>query len=82
MFFCNHTDFLHRLNGSDFIVGKHNRNQNCFWTDGFLQFLQIYQTVFIYIQVGDSGALFFQIFAGMQNRMVLNFRSNDVIALA
>ena len=80
MFFCNLTDFFDRLNGTDLIICKHNRNQNGFRSDRFLQFIQIYHTVLIHIQISDSCASFFQIFAGMQNRMMFNFCCNNMIS--
>ena len=36
VFLCDLTDLLNRLNGSDLIVRKHNRDQNGIWTDRFL----------------------------------------------
>ena len=82
VFFCNFTDLFDGLNGSDLVVGKHHRDQDGVRADGFFQFIQLDNTVFIHIQVGNLKALFLQPLAGMQNGMMLNLAGDDVFSFA
>ena len=81
MFFCNSSDFLDRLNRSDFVVCRHNGNQNGLRCDGCFEFIQIDNAVLIDADIGDfRTALFFQILAGVKNRMMLDFCGDDVVS--
>src|SRR5436189_543556 len=51
-FLCHGTDFLNRHHSSNFIVGKHDRNQNCRWLKRCLQFSKINQPVVANAQIG------------------------------
>ena len=72
MLSCDCSDFLQWLNRTDFIVCCHNRNQNRIRTDSCLQLVQLYFTIFIYIDIGNFISLFLQPLRSMQNRMMLN----------
>lgn len=50
---CNGSDLLNRLNGSDLIVCKHDRNKNGIRADGLFQLIQLYYAIFIHIQISD-----------------------------
>ena len=80
MLFCDSSNLLNRLNGADLIVCKHNGNQNSGRTDCLFQFLQLYHTVLIHVQISYLKTILLQPFAGMQNRMVLNLGGNDMIS--
>ena len=80
VFLCDLTDLFDRLNGSDLIVCKHNRDQDRIRTDCFLQFIKLYDTIFIYIKVSDLIAALLQIFTGMQNCMMLDLCGDDVFS--
>ena len=56
MFFCNGTNLFNRLHRSNFIIGKHHRNQNRIRTNSFLQFVQRNQTIFIHIEISHFKA--------------------------
>ena len=75
-------DLLDRLNSSDLIIGKHDGDQDGIRTDGLFQLIQLYHAVLIHRQVGYLKAMLLQPFAGMQDRMMLDLRSNDVLSLA
>ena len=81
MLMCDLTNLFNRLNRTDFIVGSHNRDQDCFRCNGFLKLIQINKTILIYIQVCDlRSALFLKILTGMKNRMMLDLGCNDMIS--
>ena len=74
------TNFFDRLDGTDLVVCKHNRNQDGVRTYCFFQFIHFYDTVFIYANISDLKTAFFQIFCSMQDRMMLNPGCDDVFA--
>ena len=77
----NPADFRYRLNGADFIVGKHNRNQDGGGADGFFQFIQLHNPKLIHIQIRHLKPLLLQPLAGVQHGMVLNLAGDDVVPL-
>ena len=82
VFLCDLTDLFDRLNGSDLIVCKHNGDQDRIRTNCFFQFIHFYDTVFIHTDVSDLKTTFFQIFCGMQDRMMLDLGRDDVFSFA
>ena len=78
----NFSDLLNRLNRSDLIICKHHRDQDRIRTDCLFQLIQFKYPIFIYINIGNGKSSFFQIFAGMQNRMMLDLRGNNVLSFA
>ena len=81
MLSCDCSDFLQWLNRTDFIVCCHNRNQNRIRTDSCLQLVQLYFTIFIYIDIGNFISLFLQPLRSMQNRMMLNGSRDNMLSL-
>ena len=81
VFFCNCPDFLNGFNGPDFIVGKHDGNQDGIGPDCLLKFIQLDHPVLIHIQVGDLISPLLQILAGVEDCVVLNPAGNDVLSL-
>ena len=79
--FGDFADFLNGIDDANFVIGVHDGNQNCFWRNGFAHVFGIDATVFFDRQIGDFKALFFEALAGIENRLVLDGLSNDVIAL-
>ena len=77
----NLTNFPDRLDRSDLIVSIHDRNQNRVRPYGPFQLFYTYQAVRIHIQISDFRPLSFQILATVQNRMMLDAGSNDVLPL-
>ncbi len=49
MLFGNCSDFFDRLNRTNLIVCKHNRNQDGLRCDCFLKLIQLHNTILIYI---------------------------------
>ena len=80
MFFCNSTDLFDWLQSADFIVCCHYRDQDGLRCDSLLQLIQIYNTIFIHIQICDLCTLFFQPFTGMQDGMMLDFGCDDMVS--
>ena len=79
--FRNFSNFCDRLNRTDFVIRKHNGNQNGFGTDGIFQLLQRNLPEFVYVQISHIHTLCFQKFCGMQNRMMFNFCCNNMFFL-
>ena len=77
----NFTYLFDRLNGSNLIICKHHGNQDGLRTDGFLQLVDLNHAIFIYGQVRNLVAMLLQPLTGVQNRVMLNLRSNNVISL-
>ena len=76
------TYLFDRLNGSNLIICKHHGNQDGFRTDGFLEFLDLDHTIFIYGQVRNLIAMLLQPLTGVQNRMMLDLCGNNVFSFA
>ena len=81
MFMGNLTNLPDGLDGTDLIIGKHYRYQNGIRADRVFQILQFDHTKFIDIQISDLISPLFQIFTGVQNRVMLNLGSNDMFSL-
>ena len=77
----NGTDLCHRFYGTYLIVGAHDTDQDRIRPDGCHQLLQRYLPLPIHVQVCDLEALFLQFHAGMQHRMMLDLRSDNVFSL-
>src|SRR3989338_1262025 len=74
----NFPNLINRLNRPYFVVGVHYGNQNRLRTERFSDVFRIYNAIFANIQITDFKALFFQLLAGMQNRVVLKSCGNDM----
>ena len=79
--FRNPANLCNGLDRADFIVRRHDRDQDRLRPDSRLQLLRADESVLIHIQISHLKTILFQILAGMQNRMMLDLGSNDVIAL-
>ena len=76
----NCTNLCNRLDGTDFIVGKHNRNQNGIRTDCSFYICRIDTSILIHIKISYLKALSFQPFTGMKNCMMLNLTGDDMFS--
>ena len=76
----NLADFVNRLDRSNLIIGVHDRDQDRILPDCFSNICGIHQTVVRYRQPRNFVSLLFEVLAGMQNRMMLDLRRNDVPA--
>ena len=70
LFSAYRSDFPNRLNRSDFIVRKHNRNQTGIFANGCSHLFRRYQTVFMYIKKRYFKTFFLESFQGMKNCMM------------
>ena len=80
MLFSNLTDLLDRLNGTNLIVCKHNRDHDRCRSNSCFQLIQLDHSILIYSNVSHLKTILFQIFTCMQNRMMLYRRSNNMIS--
>ena len=80
MLMCDLSDLFQRLKSTNLIVCSHNRDQDGLRCDGFLKFIQVNETVLIHIQICDlRTALFFKVFAGMKDCMMLDLCCDDMV---
>ena len=82
VFAGNGTDFLHRHDGANFIIGIHDGDQDRIGFDRGFQFCQVDQSVVFYFQVGHFPAFFFNMLAGIQHRFMFDIAGDDMVALA
>ena len=75
------SDLLYRLDGADLVVGKHHGYQDGVGTDGLPELIQLHRAELIHVQIGDLKSVLFQVFAGVQDRVVLDLRGDDVLSL-
>ena len=80
LFLAHRADLLNGLDGADFVVGKHDGNQDGLVRNGVFHLLRRYQAVFVYLKIRYLKALFFQRLAGMQNGVVFNGGGDDMVA--
>ena len=66
---------------SDLIVRIHNGNQDRILPDRRFQLFQIDDPVFVHIQISDLKTFLFQIFACMQDRMMLDLTCDQMFPL-
>ena len=74
-------DFRDGLQHADLVVGRHDRDQNRLVVHGALQIVEVNQPIFLHRQIGHAKAELLQMFAGIEHRLVLGDRSDDVVAL-
>ena len=80
MLLCDLSDLFDRLNRSDLIVCKHHRNQDRIRADRSFQLVDLYLAVLIDINIGNLIAPLLEIFARMQDRMVLDLCRDDMLS--
>ena len=81
MFLRNGSQFLDRLNRSDFVVYHHNADEDGILADGCLQHLRLHEAFAVHIQISHFKSVLFQIFASVENRVMLDLACNDMSAL-
>ena len=81
MFLRNSSQFLDRFYRSDFVVHHHDTDKDRIITDRILQHFRLHETFAVYIQISHLKAVLFQIFACMQDRVVLDLACNDMFSL-
>ena len=72
-------DLFDGLNGADLVVGKHDGHKGGVLADSGRHILQTDHAVLVHIQQRDLIALFFQLFQGVQHRVVLKFGGDQVL---
>ena len=72
-------DLRHWLDGADLVVGVHDGHQGSVRADGRLQILQVDDAVFIYRQQRHLEALLLQGRQGVEHRVVLDGRGDQVL---
>ena len=73
------TNFFDWMNGTDFIVCKHDRNQSGFGTDCFFDILRINLTFAVYRNIGNFKTFFFQTLCRMNQCMMFDSGGDEVI---
>ena len=79
LFLADSGNFLDRLDRTDLVVCVHDSYKSRIIADSVSYIFRIYQTLVAYGNVSYLKALLFEILAGMENCMVLENRSNDVL---
>ena len=74
----NCADFFHRFQGPDFIIGKHDTDQNGIRPNHRFQLLHINHTFPVHIQIGYI-IPFSQPLTSMKNGMMLNLGGNNML---
>src|SRR5208282_1379452 len=67
------------LQHADLVVGEHDRDQDGLVVERALQVVEIDQPVFAYREVGEAVALFLQMLAAIEHRLVLGDAGDNVI---
>ncbi len=76
------SDFPDGLDGADLVVGEHHADENRLFRERLFDDGGIDQAVLAHVDVGHLEALLFQALAGVEHGLVLDGRSDDVLALA
>ena len=79
LFFTYSTYLGDRLDAADLVVCVHDSYKSRIIADSVSYIFRIYHTLVAYGNVSYLKALLFEILAGMENCMVLENRSNDVL---
>lgn len=79
---CNFSYFFYRLDYSNFIVNINRRDQYCLRSYGTLEFFKVQESVGTHRQVSHFESLVFEFTATVENALVLNLSSYDVIFLS
>ena len=73
-------NFRNRLNGADFVVGKHDRNENRLIGNRLFNVGRVHAAVFVDRQVRHLKAVLLEPAARMQHGVMLDNRGNDMVA--
>ena len=73
-------DLLDRVDGADLVVGEHDRDQDRLVGHRRSHRRRVDASVLLDRQVGDVEALFLEALAGVEHRLVLGLRRDDVVA--
>ena len=74
-------DFGDRLEHADFIVRRHDRDENRLVVHGALQVVEIDQAIFLHGQIGHAEAELLEVLAGVEHSLVFGDCRDDVVAL-
>src|SRR5689334_20739225 len=77
-FFCDLSNFLDWLNGSDFVIGMHYRNKDCSWSQGPADIVRVDASKAINWQVRHRGTQPFEEPTGIDNCRMFHLAGNDV----
>ena len=78
MFATNLANGFHILNNANFVIDRHDGNQNRIGTNRGTQRVQVEQTIFLNIQVRHFEAFAFQMTHGVQNSLMFGLHRNQV----
>ena len=73
-------DFFDGLNRAEFIICVHHADENCFGAERAANFIGIDYARAPDWHVGDFDSLLFERLAGMEDRVMLDRRRDDVLA--
>ena len=71
----------HRLNGADFVVGKHEADESGVSGKGFFKGIESNQSASVHGQEGDVESVLVEILAAEEHRVVLDGAGEDVVPL-
>ncbi len=80
-FAAEFANFRDRLQYADFVVGRHDRDQNRLVVHGALQVVEVDQTILLHRQIGHAKAEFLKMLASVEHGLVLGNLGDDVVAL-
>lgn len=81
LFLADLANRLDVLDRADLVVAVHDAHQDRFVRDGFTQLVQIDKAVRLHGQVSHPRAVLFQPFTGIEDRLMLSGRGDNVVAL-
>ena len=79
--FCDLPDLCDRLHCTDLIIREHYRNQDRIRPDRTLHCLRIHEPVLVHVKISHLIPTLLEIFTCMQDRMVLDLCSNNMLSL-
>ena len=74
-------DLLDLLNDADFIVGRHDRDQNRFSRDGLAQIIKVHHSFSVHGQERNPESLLLQVLARVEYGLVFGHTRDDVVSL-
>ena len=74
------TNLRDRFNGTDFVIGIHNRDEDCLVGNCSPHIIRIYTCISIDRYIGGFETKTLKVLAGVQYSVMLNWRGDDMIA--